>query len=105
MRKRTTGKKPVQEPSIFGEDPLVEALRGEIRGVIERVLAALQYQQRELHPGVVGVAVLRGATFLWSAGRFFARPGFFSVEFSVRDDIPLAMRAEQDRTLHVGLNR
>jgi transposase-like protein len=33
------GKEPTQEASIFGEAPLVEALRGEIRGVIERVLA------------------------------------------------------------------
>lgn len=39
MRKRTRGKAFTQEAAIFGEDPLAEALRGEIRGVIERVLA------------------------------------------------------------------
>ena len=39
MRKRSTRQAATQEAAIFGEDPLAEALRREIRGVVERVLA------------------------------------------------------------------
>lgn len=39
IRKGIRSRASVQEVSIFGEDPLTEALREEIRGVIERVLA------------------------------------------------------------------
>jgi transposase-like protein len=39
VRKRTTVQESEQGAAIFGEDPLAGALRTEIRGVIERVLA------------------------------------------------------------------
>lgn len=39
MRKGTRDLKLVQASSLFGEDPLADALRGELRSVIERLLA------------------------------------------------------------------
>ena len=50
MRKGTRKAPDVQEESLFGPDPLACAIRREIRGVIERLLAAELAEELEAGP-------------------------------------------------------